>query len=76
MPELKASSLMVGRKALHSKPGGSPTHRGGYSPNHRGGLPGLASGSPGQKGYVPSQLESRARQPVHVRTDWKAKYLK
>ena len=75
MPELKASSLMVGRKALHSKQGGSPTHRGGYSPTHRG-LPGLANGSPGQRGYVPSQLESKPRQAFHVRTDWKAKYLK
>ena len=50
LPELKSDSLLVGRKALHSRPPFST--------------------------YLPSQLDNANKKPLHVRTDWKAKYLK
>jgi len=81
MPELKSVSLTVGRKALHSKPGGfnSPSNRSFNSPGNRGfNSPTLGGGNNkvAGSGYVPSQMEAKPKPSFQVRTDWKAKYLK
>ena len=73
MPELKATSLLVGRKALHSKgvTAQNGSLGGGYVPSQMDSSKALGGG------YVPSQLDSsKAKPSFQVRTDWRAKYLK
>ena len=88
MPELKATSLLVGRKALHSKGMAAQNGSlgGGYVPSQMDSSKALGGGFiPSQVesskalggGYVPSQVDSSKVKPsFQVRTDWRAKYLK